>query len=266
MTETSLDTSTETLNLAETETTATETTTSDWKQQIPEEYRGQFETYKDLAAAAKAHVELRRMTSKKIADLTPDEAKALLGRTGVPESPDKYDIGEDKIAQDPTLAKWFTSTAHKAGVPQDAVKIFAEEYVAFAESQQRELLTRLEELKKSNHEQLKQDWGAVYDERLKLSDEGIDKLGIPDLRKTLEDTHMLHSAPLRKAFAEIGRLLSEDRGPETKNNKFALSAEEAKSDLVKFRNEYKNELLNSSHPQHRWAVEELERRLLRAHS
>lgn len=261
MSETELDTSVESPVLAETNTTAT----ADWKQQIPEEYRGQFETYKDLGAAAKAHVELRRLTSKKLSDLTPEEAKILSGRMGVPESPDKYDLDTGSEAMNPVLAKWFTNTAHKAGIGQDAVKTLATEFVGFQEEQARQQVTQLEELKAAELSNLKESWGAVFDERNRLSEEGIDKIGIPELRKVLEDTHMIHSSAIRKAFAEVGRILSEDKGVDTKNTKFALSADEARSDLEKFRIDYKAELHSAIHPQHNWAVKELERKLLRAH-
>lgn len=251
---------------ATTQTTQEATPTqTDWKEQIPEEYRGQFETYKDLAAAAKAHVELRRMTSKKLADLTPEEAKILSGRMGVPESPDKYDLAVDSETLDPELAKWFTNTAHKAGLPQDAVKTLATEFTEFQIEQVKRNQASLEELKKAEHSALKESWGAVYDERLKMSEEGIDKLGIPELRKVLEDTQMIHSSAVRKAFAEVGRILSEDKGPVTKNTTYGLSAEEAQSDLAKFQIDYRDELNQANHPQHNWAVKELERRLLRAH-
>jgi hypothetical protein len=267
MTDTALDTSVveTTPILADTETTTAPETSSDWKAQIPEEYRGQFENYKDLAAAAKAHVELRRMTSKKLTDLTPEEAKILSGRAGIPESPDKYDLTGSEEAIDPITAKWFTNTAYKAGIPQEAAKTLATEFVAFQQEQQRQQLTNLEELKKSEVNILREAWGPVYDERSKLVEEGIDKLGIPELRKTLEETNMIHSSSLRKAFAEVGRILSEDRGPETKNTTYALSTEEARTDLEKFRIDYKAELNTATHPQHNWAVQELERRLLRAH-
>lgn len=265
MTETALDTSVveTTPNLAETETTSAPTT--DWKEQIPEEYRGQFETYKDLAAAAKAHVELRRMTSKKLADLTPEEAKVLSGRMGIPESPDKYDLAVPQEDISPELSKWFTTTAHKAGLTQDSVKLLATEFTEFQKEQIKLNQAQLEDIKKSEVEALKTSWGAVHDERFKLSEEGIDKLGIPELRKVLEDTHMIHSSAIRKAFAEVGRILSEDKTPDTKNTTYGLSADEAKTDLEKFRIDYKAELNSAIHPQHNWAVKELEKRLLRAH-
>ena len=101
----------------------------DWRSQIPEEIAGHksLETIKDVGSLAKGFVHAQSMIgADKVvippASATPDEWTDFYAKTGRPEEPAGYELGDVDIDED--TGNWFKDLAHSAGLrPDQAQKL-----------------------------------------------------------------------------------------------------------------------------------------------
>ena len=104
--------------------------------------------------------------------IDPNADKAWRALTGVPETPDKYDIPLPDNNPYPQFKSFMAEELHKAGVPAAMAPALAKGYEAAVAKMETQL--RAEEDTKSQHalEQLKMSWGSNYQERIALAARG----------------------------------------------------------------------------------------------
>lgn len=137
--------------------------------------------FKNPAALAEAYMNAERAISSRSFEVpkTDDQASWAKINTarGVPESADKYDLGELAKTMNPEALKPWTQVFHKLGIPNaaaselitavsaQAAQAEAQRAQAFAQESQREA------------EAVKTKWGDSYDANLDLARRGTTKLG-----------------------------------------------------------------------------------------
>lgn len=140
----------------------------------------------------------------------PDADEKALGefynKLGRPESPDKYsiEIGKD---HDVELAKWFTQTAHAAGLSdKQAQTLFGKwnemaggRMQAMQQASAEEAAARAD----ADLKALKTEWGQTYDKQIDAGKRAVAALGF-NAEKLTEYENKLGTGEMLKLFATLG--------------------------------------------------------------
>jgi len=199
---------------------------TDWRATLPEDLRAEksLESYKDVAALAKAFVETKKLVGKKTDGMvripgeaaTPEERAAFHKALGVPDTPDgyKFDVAEEfkPLLTDEALNR-YRPIFHKLGIPPQTAQQLAQFY---AEDQAQQRVATQQALK-AEQDKLRESLGeATWDRNLAHAEAGVDyvaaKLGEEkgEQLKALLDSTLLGDHPLLiEAFTLIGRELAE---------------------------------------------------------
>jgi hypothetical protein len=170
--------------------------TPDWKATLPEDIRAapSLQSFKDVAALARSHVEVQKLVGSSIRPPGPDappekraeflgkftkdfpelvnskDENALLGALGRPEDAKEYappkdvELPENMVAEVRNYAKEAGLTKKQA---EALFKASASQY-----QQQQEAVGK-------SQQELKTEWGAALEERTKLAASAAEKMGFP---------------------------------------------------------------------------------------
>ena len=106
-----------------------------------------------------ARGELRSTLPK---DATPGQIKAWREEQGIPEAPDKYDLGDLKVADaDRPVIDSFLKAAHQANMPADVAKATVGWYYAEVERQTEQRAEMDKQAAKAAEDQLREAWGPA---------------------------------------------------------------------------------------------------------
>ena len=145
-------------------------------------------------------------------ELTADDLNRVYTKLGRPESPDLYDFsGIVPDTYDQSAVEEFKKQAFENSMSKDGARKLAEWYKA------REIQS-IENYKKSQDQQrvnaeltLRTEWGSNYDSEVKNALKAVDTYGGKEFKDYLNTTGLGNHPALVKAFAKIGRELSEDK-------------------------------------------------------
>ena len=145
-------------------------------------------------------------------ELTDDDLNRVYARLGRPEAPDKYDLeGIVPETYNKDLVEDFKRKAHESGMSQDNVRKMAEWYKDI-EIKQRDAIEKARALQADqNILALKAEWGVNFDAEVKNARKALDAYTDKAFRQHMDETGLGNHPALVKAFAKIGRELSEDR-------------------------------------------------------
>jgi hypothetical protein len=102
-------------------------------------------------------------------DAKPEDLAAFRAAHGIPESPDKYDLGDYEVpAEEKPLIEKFLSSAHSVNMTPDQVKKSLEAYSEISEQARNERYAQDEQIKKDAEDKLRAEWGADYRTNLNL--------------------------------------------------------------------------------------------------
>ena len=163
--------------------------------------------------------------------------KAYLGKLGVPETPEGYDIKpEDGIeAEFPTqAAKWF----YEMNLPKNIAKGLYGKLKDYAQSTLEAAEARFNQQADEDIQALKGEWkGDQFDRNVELARRVRQTMGLSN-EETMEVERALGVKRAAQVFSALGKVLGEHRfvGGDTVQSKFAMSPEAARtriSDLQK---------------------------------
>lgn len=145
-------------------------------------------------------------------ELTDEDRNLVYNRLGRPEDPDKYDLsGIVPDNYDPALLADFKKQAFENGMSNEGVRKMTEWYKNVE-------MAKAEALNKARAQhsdmqilQLKQEFGTRFDQEVGNARKALDAYTDKDFRKYMDETGLGNHPALVKAFAKIGRELSEDR-------------------------------------------------------
>lgn len=145
-------------------------------------------------------------------ELTPDDVNRIYNKLGRPESPDKYDltgIVPDTYNQD--VLEQFKQKAHETGMSQEGVRKMAEWYKE-VETKQHEAIQKARAIQDDQHIMtLKTELGVNFDTEIKNARKALDAYTDKAFKQYMDESGLGNHPALVKAFAKIGRELSEDR-------------------------------------------------------
>ena len=145
-------------------------------------------------------------------ELTADDVNRIYSRLGRPESPDKYNlegIVPDTYNQD--VLEQFKQKAHETGMSQEGVRKMAEWYKE-VEIKQHEAIKKARAIQDDqNLLTLKTEFGVNFDSEIKNARKALDAYTDKAFKQYMDESGLGNNPALVKAFAKIGRELSEDR-------------------------------------------------------
>ena len=138
-------------------------------------------TVKDLPGLAKGYVEAQRALSQPRPIEMPKEGdveglKKLHAALGVPETSDKYDLGEVAKAMKPEELKAWAADFHKLGIPNKAAAGLVGLVAARAAAHQKAVDDAFVAASEAGFAKLKLEWGDDFDKNYDLTKRGISAL------------------------------------------------------------------------------------------
>jgi len=217
---------------------------------------GKFKSHDDLA---KAYTNLETMLGKKITNLTPEEAAVLKGLQGRPASAEEYKVPE---GVDPEIGSWFREQAHKIGLSNnDAMELMAG-YDSLLKRGAEEAARMHAKVHQANIDALKKEFGAAFEQRIALAQEGAKAVGGDELINLLGEAGLGTNPVIIKALAEVGKSLREDSIPKSQHaSTFGLTPDDAKQTINQkmLDRDFREAYFDARHPAHKAAVAEMER-------
>ncbi len=239
---------------------------TDWREGLPADLKSEktFEKFKDVPSLAKGYREAEKALSQRPAGVKvpgsgakPEEVAAFHKALGVPDSADQYEltIPESPFPVAPEALAGFKTFAHQNHLtPAQAQSLIAYdvERTNVAASELRE------SLKTRADAELRKEWGPSFETNINLAKQAFDHLveGDEEVRVLLRETGYGNHPALIKLFAKMGQYLAEEEmiGGEVGG---ASTREQALAKIKAVRADTKHAYYDSTHPDHKAAVEEM---------
>lgn len=172
-------------------------------------------------------------------DITPTDRDIIYERLGRPKSHEGYDLtGIVPETYNQGVVEEFKKKAHETGMSAEGVRTMAEWYKDL-EIKQRESIEKSKAIQTDQYIlELKRDFGVNFDTEVKNARKALDAYTDNAFRKYMDDTGLGNHPALVKAFAKIGRELSEDRLVQSDTAvRLAKSDELRKSEIARLRSD-----------------------------
>ena len=218
----------------------------------------------DVNKVLESYANIESLSSKKVENLTDDEAKALYSKLGVPESPEGYEF---EFEEGDAIGESYAKIAKELNVPKET----AHKLHDWLQDEVGDVRAHIEQQFLSNNEKnleaLKEDLGAELKPRLDAADAAITRYGEEGLVDALTQAGLNTHPAVVKTFAKIGMMIEEDKAVGEKAHKFGISYEKTKDKIQELYKdkEYMARLSNPTHPKHAEAKEKRERLYMIAH-
>jgi hypothetical protein len=247
--------------------------TNDWRSTLPDNLRAHtaLTPIKNVQELAKSFVHAQELVGKKGVILPTDEAdqegwsvvnKAL----GVPELADDYKFPELELPEGMTLdedmQKWFRQAAHKAGMPQRAVDKLYKDYADRQVAQLTSYKKQMEERRGSAEQQLRQEWGKDFDNRLAGAQRLLRTFGDEQLVQYMDQSGYGNDPALIRLLSNIAGKLGNDVLVEgSSGGGFGMTPTMAKAEIntKKADTDFMRRYMNADQIGHKEAVEEMQR-------
>lgn len=248
-------------------------TITDWRTSLPEDIRGEalFASVKAkdateaLGIIAKQHVHAQKLIGvDKIAKPNAKWGEKEWGEfnrsLGVPETHDKYELPDVKLAEglklDDTKVGKFKQVFHKLGLRPDQVKGVMQAYL---EDLNGDFTGRLEGNKLAMSQAttaLKGEFGDKYDSKLDIAKSVLRKFGSDTLLAKLESSGLANDPEVVKLFVKLGEGMLEDKAGGGGDDLLIKSSTAATQEINKLKGdaEFQKALTGQYAPGHKEAV------------
>lgn len=182
----------------------------------------------------------------------------------IPEDPSEY--GLPNLAEDATFqpneefTEEFKQKAHELGLSEEQVKGLFSWYVeGVGEKEVAQMQERAEEFRQNSEKQLRKEFGNAFDESMQAAKTAVEQFGGDDLKQVLDQTGLGNHPAVVKAFAEMGKQLSEDTIGGSAKGEFGRTPEQANQEIAELRqnSEFMQKYLDSRSEGHQEAVEKM---------
>jgi hypothetical protein len=248
-------------------TTQSNTVAKSWKETISEEFRKDpnIAKFTEIDALAKSYINATRMIgSDKVIvpnqNSNEDHWNEVYDKLGRPQSPDKYkfEIKSDVVPFEETSIKQFAENAHKLGLNNKQAQGILEFYKNNVEQSAKQSQIDIETSQAQSQQQLRQEWGRAYDEKLTKAKSIAQANFSKELLNTqLNDGTVLGDNPeIIKGFANIANLLSEDKIISTESES-VNQGRDIQTEISKIMDDKSGPYWNKSHPDHSKMVQQM---------
>ncbi len=173
------------------------------------------------------------------AEITDSERNMIYERLGRPKDHEGYDLsGIVPETYNQGVVEEFKKKAHETGMSAEGVRNMAEWYKGL-ELKQREAMEKSKQIQADHYIlELKKDFGANFDSEVRNARKALDAYTDEAFKKYMDDTGLGNHPSLVKAFAKIGRELSEDKLVQSDTaTRLAKSDELRKSEIARLRSD-----------------------------
>lgn len=189
---------------------------------------------------------------------TEEEWNDFYNKMGRPDLADYKVNVEGMDEDDKEIIEVFKTEAHKIGLlPSQAEKMlawFQETSNQIGENAQK----AIDEKYNQELSALKKEWGDAYDRETKLAEKAFKEFADENDIKALKAQGLLDNLALVKLFNKIGKdLLTEDKFDKESHGSFGMTQREAETKINDMMSNANGPYLNSDHPNHKIAVEEM---------
>lgn len=170
-------------------------------------------------------------------EITDDDRNRVYDRLGRPQDPDKYDLsGIVPETFNQSLVDEFRKKAHENGMSNEGARKMAEWYRDVELRQVETMQKARQEQSDMNILQLKTEFGVKFEEEVNNARKALDAYTDKDFRKYMDESGLGNHPALVKAFAKIGRELSEDRLVQSETaTKMAQDDQLRRSEILRLR-------------------------------
>lgn len=239
--------------------------TASWRDSLPDDLKSDpsLKHIADVASMAKSYVNAQKMIgADKIVvpgkNATPEQWQETFRKLGLPESPDKYDLGipQGEKVNDAFL-KGFKENALKAGVlPQQAKALF-DWYQNEAKTAQKTATEQYQQNIMKQRQALKEELGPMYDKKVGFAYAAAKEFGGDEVLKHLNDVGLGDDPVVIKMLAKIGEAMGEDKVKSALGTRLGKTPDEIDSEIGRLQGS--QEYLDASHPGHATAVATMQR-------
>jgi len=259
----------------------------DWKESLSEDLRSHpvFEKFKLGEGEAlvgvppsliKSHAEQQKLVGRDKIPVPPENATdedwgEVWSRLGRPETPEGYEL---KIAEDlPDIVKndidedlmsGFRGICHKAGIIPAQAQMVLDWFLPANAKKKEQRDQEGEEFRQRSEATLRKEWGRAYDEKIMLSQNTFAhfaaQLGeerCERLMNLMDDSDAGNDPLLLALFAQIGDAIGEDVIAGKATTSFALTPEQAGTEITKIFGDKDHPYHHKDHPEHKMAVQRM---------
>lgn len=191
----------------------------------------------------------------------PDESDtegrtAFMKRLGVPDDPKGYKFDPvDGIPEENRvkLDEWFSSVAHKAGLPAPAAKAVRSEWLETVKASN----AQAEQDRKAGEEELRKQWGAGYEQRMLLAKQLFVNTGAEELANAFTPEVLNANPKLAQWLVDRALDYGEDKLVKPGSHSgLPASLRELEAQCAEVLGNKTHPYHDASHPGHRTAVEQ----------
>lgn len=173
------------------------------------------------------------------ADITDEDRSRVYERLGRPPSPDKYDLNgivPDKYNH--SLVDKFKEKAFENGMSNEGVRNMANWYKEVEVAHQENINKQRAQQAEYWKLELQRDFGTKFDENIKYARKGLDAYTDKAFRQYMDESGLGNNPALVKAFAKIGRELSEDKLVQSETaNRLVQDEQLRRSEILRLRSD-----------------------------
>lgn len=187
----------------------------------------------------------------------PDKPDAVYDKLGRPSKPEEYGVNyPENLAADATVKTSFLNTAHQLGLNTKQTQALLDFQSSYVENQNKEMSSKVA----AYHSQLKQQFGADFDNRVRAANEAVKIWGAkyPELNTLMSNPLVANNPALVSIFAELGKQAVEGKLPGVQSNiSFGLTPGEAQDKIDEMRSNRQHPMHDPKSPGHEAALEKL---------
>ena len=235
-----------------------------WLDTLPPEYKenASIKGFKSVEDLAKSYIHAQGMIgAEKIVipgkQSTDQDWEGVFAKLGRPESPDKYELKASE-SHDPEFIKSFKEAAHKSGLLPKQVEGLYGFYNEVAKKQQENLELQMKKEMDDGIANLRKEWpDSEYEKNLGVAKNAVNTFLGEEGKKWLNESGMGNNPMMIKFMHKIGLAMGEDSLKGGGGVSFNEGRESAQSKLNAIMGDSKHPYFDSSHPNHKAAVQEV---------
>jgi len=232
---------------------------------LPEDLRSNqsLQQFKDVESLAKSYVHAQGLLGKKVNELGSEEIeKVYAQKLGAPESRDDYELPPIEWGTQEDI-DWYRETAHGLNLTQNQANKLMDAYKSKVTQQYSAHQAQVSQVQQAAEQQLKQDWGGQYDDKLRGAKAAAKSFGGDEFVAYLNESGLGNDVRMIKTFSKIYDDMTESSAPivDSNNPGFAMTPEQAKTAIgnLKRSREFMEAYMSPTHPGHESAVDEMQK-------
>ena len=246
-----------------------------WKDMLSEDIRNDpaMGVIKDVEGLAKTYIHSQKQLGADKITVpnkysTDEEWRGVLNKLGLPESLDKYEVQAKEEKLDTDFFKDFKQQAFELGVLPKQAQAMLDWYSSKVLSTEEEFANQEASRREKEINALKEEWGESFETNVGAAVAAVNEFGGQELKDYFNKTGIGDDPLVIKAFAKIGKAMSEDKFVDTQGDHITtgLSKEDYLDKIKEIQGNKEHPYWDKKHPEHRRAVEEMSGYFQRAYS